>query len=588
MILLGSMDSHPAGAVAAPEPVTRDQPLPLTFAQESLWFIDRLEKDSSRYNVPTALNLTGVLDTKALQSAISELIQRHESLRTTFVGEESPSQVVADRQTIEMIGIDVSNQTDSEVSEQLSRLATEPFDLSAGPLIRAYLLNKGDKDHILLIVVHHIVADGWSLGILMRDLAELYAGFLNQEPASLPELPLQFADYAVWQRQALEETTLDAEVAYWKQQLASAPALLELPLDRPRPSVSAFKGNWVNRSLPPDVLDSLRRLARNENATLYMSLLAAFNILLGRYTAQADIIVGTPVAGRSFRTLENLVGYFLNSLVLRNDLGGNPSYTELLGRIRETTLDAFENQNLPFEKLVEELQPERSLSYTPLFQILFNLQNREQELVPFEGLEVDPVVVLPGTSKYDLHLLLEERSDGLGIWFEYDTELFDGETIERMATHFETLLGSIVAQPESPISQLPWLAEAERNQLLLEWNDTRHHYDPEQSLHGLFQAQATQSPDAIAVSFEDTTLSYTQLDQKSSQLARHLGSMGIGPGSLAGIYIERSLDMMVAMLGVLKAGAAYVPLDPAFPKPRIEFMIDDAGLAVPADPGQSQ
>ncbi|HEY2940845.1 MAG TPA: amino acid adenylation domain-containing protein, partial [Vicinamibacteria bacterium] len=465
----------------------------------------------------------------------------------------------------------------------LRRLMAEearlPFDLARGHLFRARLLRLADEDHVLLATLHHIVADGWSLGVLVRELGALYTAFSRNEPSPLPHLPVQYADFAQWQRQWLSGERLQRQLAYWREKLAGLPTL-NLPLDRPRPPLQTFRGAMHHFRIPGDVAARVRELARREKATIFMALMTAFQTLLHRYSDQEDVAVGTPVAGRTRTELEGLIGLFANTLVFRTDLGGDPSFREALARVRENALEAYAHQEMPFERLVGELRPERNLSAHPLFQVMFVLQNAPAAPVRLPGLGLGSVGVETGTSRFDLTLFVTDGADGFSGTFEYNTDLFDRETVERLSAHFGMLLEGAIEAPDRRISELPLLTSPERTRMIGEWNDTARDVPPEACLHGLIEAQVARSPDRIAVSFEGESLSYRALDKRANQLAHRLRKLGIGPEVLVGIYLERSLDMVVALLATLKAGGAYLPLDPAYPQDRLAFMAADAGIHV--------
>ncbi|MDQ3942480.1 MAG: condensation domain-containing protein, partial [Actinomycetota bacterium] len=549
---------------------TERGPAPLSFAQERLWFLDQLEPGNPVYNRPAAVRLTGPLDVRALERGLSEIVRRHEILRTTFPAEAGrPVQRIAPPRPLSLTVTDLGGLPESEREAQARRLAREetrrPFELARGPLLRASLLRLGDEEHVLLLTMHHIASDGWSDAVFFRELAALYEAFSTGEPSPLAELPIQYVDYTVWQRQWLAGEVLDEQLGYWKRQLADVSAL-QLPTDRPRPAVQTHRGARQELMLPGPLTEALKDLSRREGATLFMVLLAAFQALLARYSGQEDIAVGTPIAGRNRAETEGLIGFFVNTLVLRTDLSGDPTFRELLGRVRETTLEAYAHQDLPFEKLVEELEPQRDLSRTPLFQVMFALQNVPQQDPELADLTLSRLRVESGTAKFDLTLSMIEEAKGLKGSLEYNTDLFEAATIERMLGHFRTLLEGIMTEPERRISELPLLTEAERHQLLVEWNDTQTDYPKDQCVHVLFETQAERTPDAVAVVFEDQRLTYRELNRRSNQLARHLRKLGVGrPEVSVGICVERSVEMVVGLLGILKAGGAYVPLDPAYP-----------------------
>jgi len=557
------------------ETVSRDGTLPLSFAQERLWFIDQLEEGSALYNIPSAIRLRGELDTAALQTAVDALVARHETLRTCFsTVEREPVIIVNPDAHVQVQEIELSGHEQTVLQE----LCNEAFDLQIGPLLRVHLLRTGPAEHILLLVVHHIIADGWSLGVLMRELADFYAAAVEKRAALLPELPVQYADFAAWQRVELADDALENHLDYWRNKLRGAPAMLELPADRPRPAEPSNKGAWASAVFTAELLGKLEKLARDRGNTLYMVLLAAFNVLLYRYTRQHDVLIGTPVAGRQRTETEGLVGLFVNSVIIRSHLDDDLSFSTLLDQTAAASLDALEHQELPFEKLVVELQPDRDTSYAPLFQVMFNMQSREQEQVPFAGLEVSPVIAEPGTAKFDLNVLMEDRADGLAAWFEYSSDLFDAATIDRMIRHYGKLLKAIAANPDASLAALPLLEEEERQQLVTDWNATAVDYPADATLVSLFEQQAAVCPDAIAVVCGDDQLTYEEFNASANQLAHHLHSVGVGPESLVGVCMERSSEMVIALYGILKAGGAYVPLDPEYPQQRLEHMLEDAGI----------
>jgi len=590
-------------------PISRDGTLPLSFAQQRLWFLDQLIPNNPFYNIPAAVRLSGSLNLAALEQTFNEIVRRHEALRTTFVMVEGqPIQVIAPVETRNFASLhavrDLRELPESEREIQVRRLSSEeaqrPFNLSTDPLFRVTLLRLDEAEHILLLTLHHIVADGWSMGVLIRELAVLYGAMSNEKADArkfanasrsltpLPELPIQYADFAHWQRQWMQGTVLETQLAYWRHQLDGI-SRLNLPTARPRLANQTSGGATQLLELPKSLSEALEALSQQEGVTLFMTLLAAFQILLHRYTQQEDIVVGSPIANRNRSEIEPLIGFFVNSLVLRTDLGGNPTFRELLSRVREVALGAYAHQDLPFEKLVEELHPERNLSQNPLFQVVFALQNAPMEALELPGLILNPLPFNTETTRFDLEFHLWERS-GNGLWGErsqgisgfvvYSTDLFDEATINRMLGHFQTLLEAIVANPEQRLADLPLLSEAERHQLLVEWNDTQVDYPKELCIHQLFEAQVELNANSIAVIFENEQLTYQELNSRSNQLAHYLQKLGVGSEVRVGICVERSLDMVVGLLGILKAGAAYVPLDPAYPLERLSFMIEDAQVPV--------
>ena len=554
--------------------VPRTDGLPLSFAQERLWFLNQLEPGGSAYNLPLTLRLSGPLDVAAFAAALRGLVRRHEALRTTFpvAGDGRPVQRIAAGANLELPIVDLSALPEGEA--ELLRLAAgeaaRPFDLAAGPVLRATLVRLRDQEHACLATLHHIAGDAWSLGVLVRDMAALYAG----EP--LPELPVQYADFAVWQREWLSGERLDTQLAWWREALAGAPEVLELPMDRPRPAVRTSRGGRTDMEIP-GLAGALRTLARREGATLFMTLLAGFQALLHRITHQDDLLVGTPVAGRNRTEIEGLIGFFVNSLVLRGRPAPRQAFRELLAQARSTALGAFAHQDLPFEKLVEELGVERSLSHHPLFQVLMALQNAPAGGPGFPGLTLSALDVAGTTAKFDLTLALSETGgDGLAAALEHSADVFEEATARRLLDHFRTLLEGVAEEPGRPLCDLPLLSAAETEQLLVEWNDRRSEY-PQACVHELFQAQVDETPFATAAVFDGTVLTYRELDERANRLANHLVELGAGPGVPVAIYLERSLDMIVATLAVLKAGGAYIPLDTSYPEERLAFMLEDAG-----------
>ncbi|HEX7317724.1 MAG TPA: amino acid adenylation domain-containing protein [Pyrinomonadaceae bacterium] len=556
---------------------------PLSFAQQRLWFIDRLEPNSFLYNISTNVRLEGRLNVPALARSFAEIVRRHEVLRTTFRLEgRAPVQVINESATITPTVVNLEAVPTAEREEEVRRLLREesrrPFDLAQGPLLRVKLLRISDEEHVLLLTMHHIISDGWSLGVLVREMAALYRAYSGGAESPLAELPIQYADFVLWQQETLEGETLESHLRYWREQLAGAPAVLELPTDRPRPAVNTNRGAKLSFALPSDLSAAVKEFSEREGATLYMTLLAAFQTLLHRYARQEEIVVGTPIANRNRAETEALIGFFINTLVLRTDFAGDPTFRELLGRVREVALGAYAHQDLPFEKLVEELQPERSLSHTPLFQVVFVLQNAPLGSLELPGLKLTPVGGDNGTAKFDLTLTLEESGRGLVGGIEYNTDLFDAETAGRMLRHYENLLRGAVAAPERRVSELPLLTESELN-VVTERNPTDVVFPTEGTLHERFAAQAARVPGAVALTFDGTHVTYGELNRQSNQLAHRLRRLGVGAESRVGVMLERSPRMLVALLGILKAGGAYVPLDPHYPQERLSFMLADAEVA---------
>jgi amino acid adenylation domain-containing protein len=565
-------------------PVANREKLPLSFAQQRLWFLDLWERGSSFYNVSTILHIRGPLQMEALEQSINEILRRHEALRTTFVEEQGqPVQRIALESAVEVGVTDLEQLPEQERRAEADRLAMEetkrPFDLSRGPLFRARVFRLDEQEHVLVLVMHHIVTDGWSMGVFFRELSLLYEAYKKKEPSPLEDLPIQYADFAIWQRQWLRGEVLEREVEYWKERLEGL-AVLELPTDRARPAVMSYRGARRSFVLSEGLVEGLKVLSREEGVTLFMTLLAAFQTLLHRYSGQEDIGVGSPIANRNQVEIEGLIGFFVNTLVLRIDVGGDPSFRELMGRVREVALGAYAHQDLPFEKLVEEINPDRDASRSPLFQVMLVLENAPEPKPELAGLEVESLEGRTETAKFDLTLFLTEEEGRLRGIFEYNTDLFEGSTMERMIGHWETLLEGIVANPDQRLSELPILTEDERHRLLVEWNDTKVDYPRDACIHELFERQVERTPEAVAVVFGGEKLTYRELNARANQVAHYLRGRGVGPEVLVGVCMERSLEMVVGLLGILKAGAAYVPLDPEYPKERLAFMIRDTGITL--------
>ncbi|MFB2837167.1 amino acid adenylation domain-containing protein, partial [Floridanema evergladense] len=571
----------------APPIVKRDNDndLPLSFAQKRLWFIDQFEPNSALYNIPAALRLSGTLSVTALEQSFKEIVQRHEALRTNFITVDGqPSQIIhtLSNWTLSIVDGKHLSESESEIAAQqlVQQQAIQPFNLASDSLLRATLVTLSETEHILLICMHHIVSDGWSIGLFVAELTALYNAYAQGLPSPLSPLPIQYTDFAIWQRNWLQGEVLQTQLSYWLASLADAPALLSLPTDRPRKAKQTYQGAHQQFALSEELTQKLTLLSQEEGVTLFMTLLAAFNTLLYRYSGQTDIVVGSPIANRNQSEIEGLIGFFVNTLVLRTDLSANPSFAQLLNQVREVSLGAYTHQDLPFEMLVEALQPERNLSYTPLFQVMFVLQNAPLSSVELDGLRLTPVELENAIAKFDLTLSMENTSTGLVGWWEYNTDLFDGSTIERMTGHFQTLLEAIVENPQKQISQLPILTTAEQQQLLVEWNNTQTDYPVDKCLHQLFEEQVEKTPDAVAIVFENQQLTYSQLNNRANQLAHYLRSLGVGADVLVGICLERSIEMVVGLLGILKAGGAYVPLDSEYPTERLRFMLEDSQVGV--------
>lgn len=566
------------------EPVRRDGRLPLSFAQQRLWFLDQLEPANTAYLIPAAVRLKGTLDVTALERTLNEIARRHETLRTSFaMVDNQPAQIIAPAAEVPLPLIDLQEFSEAERESRLWRAIEEetrrPFNLGRGPQMRANLLRLGREDHVLLLTLHHIIFDAWSIEVLLREVARHYEAFAAGETPKFVELPVQYADYAHWQREWLQGEVLAQQVAYWRRQLDGI-SMLGLTTDRQRPPFQTFNGKHQSFMLPEALRGSLSELSRREGATMFMTLLAAFQTLLYRYTSQEDISVGTPIANRTRSEIEDLIGFFLNTLVLRTDFSGDPPFTELLQRVRETALAAYTHQDVPFEKLVEELQPERNTSRTPFFQVMFALRSVSQKDMQLSGLTMSLLEIERGTAKFDLLLMIDETDQGLRAEFEYNTDLFDDTTISSMGAHFLKLLESIAADPQQQVSCLPMLTTAERGQLISEWNATQRPTSHARCIHQLFEEQKERTPERVALVYEDEELTYRQLNAQANQLAHYLRGLGVEPDTFVGILMNRSVEMMVSVLGVLKAGGAYLALDPTYPKERLAFMLEDTRASV--------
>ncbi len=566
-------------------PTSRGETAPLSFAQQRLWFLDRLDPGSPSYNLPRAVRITGELNPTALEQCFTEIVRRHEILRTQFVTvNRHPVQQIIPATPFTLPVIDLQDLSPEDCEAEVRRLteaeAGQGFNLESSNLLRGQLLQVSATEWVLLFTLHHIVSDGWSTGVLIRELAALYPAFSEGKPSPLPALPIQYADFALWQQNWLQGAVLETQLGYWKQQLGGSLPVLELPTDKPRPPVQTFRGSSESLTLPYPLSESLKQLSGRQGVTLYMTLLAAFKTLLYRYSGQEDILVGSPIANRNHGEIEQSIGFFVNTLVLRTNLSDSPSFSQLLNRVREVTLGAYAHQDLPFEKLVEALQPERDLSRSPLFQVMFIFQNAPVTPLELPGLTLEPLEQSNGTAKYDLSLYVRETDSGLQATWEYNTDLFEPATIQRMQGHWQTLLEAVATAPETPISHLPLLTPPEEQQLLIQGNQTQADYPQTACLHHLFEAQVERTPDAVAVEFAGDCLTYRELNTQANQLAHYLQQLGVQPNQLVGLYVERSLNMATALLGILKSGAAYLPLDPAYPSERLEFTLGDAGVSV--------
>ena len=551
----------------------------LSFAQQRLWVLDQLEPGSTAYNMPFPMRVRGKLDIEALQRSVDALVGRHEALRTTFASESGkPVQVIRPeaRVLVEVEGVD----SEQALQERLKALYAEPFDLVRGPLLRVQVLRLSGREQLVLLMMHHIVSDGWSMGVLFRELTALYAGYRKAEEVHLPELPVQYADYAVWQQQWLQGEELARQAAYWRGQLTGAPPVLELPTDRPRPAVQSYRGDYLTHEISPQLTAGLKALVQREGATLFMGLLTAFYVLLARWTGQQDLVVGTPIAGRQHRETEGLIGFFVNMLALRADISGDPTVGDLLLRVKRVALDAYAHQELPFEKLVEVVNPTRDTARAPITQVTIGLHNQPLETLVLDGLEMLQQPRLVETAKFELSMQAVESMGTLRMSFQYNTDLFDKSTILRLAGCYERLLEGIVADPGCRISELPLLGAAEREELVVGWSGTRRDYPREAGIHELFEEQAARTPEAVAIEYGQLRLSYRELNERANRVARYLRRHGVGPEVMVGLCVERGLELVVGVLGIVKAGGAYVPLDPEYPAARLSFMLEDTATPV--------
>ncbi len=564
--------------------VSREQPVIASFAQQRLWFLNQLMGPGSTYNVPWAKRLQGTLDGLALQQSLNAVVKRHEVLRTCFAEQGGHLlQVILPALSIDCPLMDLQSlsETDREAEAQrvMKREAENPFDLEQGPLLRAVLIKLAAEEHILLITFHHIVVDGWSLSILSQELSALYAAFSQDQACPLAELPLQYADFSLWQRELLQGELLEKQLAYWKKQLDGV-GVLDLPIDYPRPAQQSHRGSRVPLVLSAELSCSLKAFSQQQGVTLYMTLLAVLQVLLHRYSGQGDIAVGGAIAGRHYTQIEDLIGFFVNTLVMRTQVSGKLTFQQLLKTVQNVCLGAYAHQDIPFEKLVAELQPQRDMGRHPLFQVMLVLQNTPQDSLNLLNLTAESLQVAPESAMFDLSISLEATTEGIVGDIEYASDLFKRDTIQRLAGSYRTLLGSIVADSQTTIAALPLLTPVERQQLLIEWNDTDADYPREQCVHQLFEAQAARTPEAVALVFKKQSLTYRQLNERANQLAHYLRQRGIVNDTLVGIAMERSLDLVVSLLAILKAGGAYVPLDLSYPQERLRFMAEDAELSL--------
>ncbi len=587
LALLAGRNDHPGrnGHAAISRRPADGAPISLSYSQRQLWFLDKLAPGNPFYNNPAVLGLHGTLDVAALERALTEVTRRHEALRTVFESSGGePWQVIRPARPVTVPVTDLSALPAAERAERADRIAEAdaraPFDLAAGPLLRACLLRLGASEHHLLLNVHHIAADGWSVGILVREIAALYAGYLRGEPPSLPEPPVQYADYALWQRDRLRGGELERQLAYWTGRLAGAPALLALPTDRPRPAVQSFHGAYHTVMVGAETVRRLRLVAQAEGATLFMALIVAVSVLLWRYSGQDDVCIGTPFANRHRAELEDLIGHFINTVVIRAHIDPRRDFAGLLGDVRGHVLDAYAHPDLPFDQLVEAMRPERHTSHSPLFQVMFVMQNMPGGRIELPGLTVTPRPASTRAARFDLAVEAAERADGLSVTFEYNTDLFDAGTIARIGGHLTRVIAQAGDHPARPVGDLDLLGPVERERLVSAWNATQAPSAGPADLIGRFAAQVRARPGQAAVVGEGQALDYATLDRRSTRLARALMARGAGPGQVVGVHLGRSPDLIVAILGVLKAGAAYLPLDPASPPERLLAMVGDARPAL--------
>src|SRR5215217_6612604 len=567
------------------KPVPRNGSMPLSYGQQRLWFLQQLEPESAAYNIRVAVRLRGPLNVTALKQSLTEIVRRHESLRTRFVVVDSePVQIFSAAEPVQLLVTDLSNlaaaDRETEAHAQAKRESQKPFDLATDQLFRIQLLKLGPIEHVLLLTQHHIISDGWSLGVMFKELSALYEAYTRGALSPLPELEVQYADYAVWQIESLREEVLSEQLNYWKQQLHGAPSLLELPADHTRGVVASHEGRRQRVELSAELTLALKDLSRREDVTLFMTLLAAFQLLLSRWSGAEDVVVGTPVAGRNRIEVENLIGFFLNTLPLRTQLSGNQTFRELLQQVKKVCLDAYANQDVPFERLVDELQLERKRSYAPLVQVMFSLRNLEDERLSLKEIESSPLGNAEPPAKFTLVLNTSINHNRLVLNFIFDNDLLEPSTVARMSAHFEQLLTSVVSDPDRQANNLAWLPAAERDQVLVKWNETKTGFDTELSIHQIIEQQAARTPEAVAVVYQDESLNYAELNTRANQLAHYVSAQGVGLEDVVGILLERSIDMVVCLLATLKAGAAYLPLDPAYPAGRLQLMLSDAGARI--------
>ena len=557
---------------------------PLSFAQTRLWFLDQFEPGNPAYNILSAYHLRGPLNPAALEQSFNEIIRCHEILITTFkLIDDQPAQYILDSLKIHLLQINLQHITGEDRDAEVQCLAKEeakrPFNLYEGPLIRTILLKLDQEEHVLLITMHHIITDGWSYSIFLKGVSDLYNGFLQGQPAQLPELPIQYADFAVWQRSWLQGDVLEKQLGYWRSKLDGVP-VLEIPTDHPRPTLFTYDGAYKEFECSQDLTIALKQISQKGKATLFMTLLAVCQILLQRYTGQDDIVVGTSIANRNHTEIENLIGFFVNTLVIRSDLSGNPTFWALLEQVRETTIEAYSYQDLPFEKLVEELQPVRDLSRNPFFQTSFLLQNLPPSNLELAKIKLERLNIGSDTSKFDLSFVVHEIENTLRVRISYNSNLFKPSTIDRISKHYHNLLDSVVKDPDQRIGMLPYLDKDEQCQMIVDWNATKEPYPVDLCIHQLFEAWVERTPDETCLVFEEKQITYAELNQKANSLAHKLIKFGIGPEKIVGVCMDRSIDMIIAIMSILKAGGGYLALDPVFPEERQAFLLTDSNSKV--------
>ena len=563
------------------------EPPPLSFSQERFLYLQQSVPENPAFNFQRAIRMKGLLDVAALEKSLNELVRRHEILRTTCSIENGrPVQKITLPQELRLSIIDLKDMPAPDRKKEAIQLAQEeacrPFDLCAGPMFRATLVRLTAQDHVLILVMHIFVIDGYSEGLLARELGELYRAFSMDQPSSLVNLPIQYADYACWEPQRLQEAMLEDQLAYWTRRLSGIPALLELPTDRPRPKFMTYRGATEYFTLEAKLSENLRSLSGQMGVTLFVTLLAAYQLLLHRYSRQDDILVATTVSNRNRSELENLIGSFANTVVIRSDFSKDLTFRELVTAVSETTLEAFSNQDLPFDQLVKQLHPKRAPSHTPIFQVTFEIhQSTLENNLSLYGLDISILPIEKSTARFDLDMAMTNNGrEGLRGALEYNGDLFDKETIKRLLGHFQRLLEGIVADPNARISEAPWLTDPERQLVLKDGNSTSLSYPRDSLIQGLFEAQVERVPEAVAVECEGRRLNYGELECRANQLAHYLRERGVGPNVLVGLCVERSVEMVVGLLGILKAGGAYVPLDPEYPKERLEYILKDAQVGI--------